>query len=335
MPTIRDVARRAGVAPITVSRVINNDSYVSHETRRRVELAIAELDYIPNALGPSLRSKRTNTLALVLSDITNPFWTTVARGVEDTANKHGYHIIMGNTDESPQKQEEYLIFLLKKQVDGFLLVPVSSRSLDRLQQRRVPFVVLDRRIPDKQIDSVRGDSVAGAYDLTRHLLELGHRRIALIAGPQHVSTAVDRVEGYRRALEEVGLGNKEQVYWGEYNQQTGYEITEQILQTEPRVTAIFATNNFISIGTVRALRAAGVRVPEDMSVVSFDDFPPAITIDPFFTVASQPAYEMGQKATELLLARLLGGAPEGYQEIVLPTKIIVRQSSGKPNIPVG
>jgi LacI family transcriptional regulator len=126
--TIQDVAKLAGVAPITVSRVVNNNGYVSTETRQRVEAAIRELDYIPNALGPSLRSKRTRTLALVLSDITNPFWTTVARGVEDAANKDGYHIIIGNTDESPDKQEEYVNFLLQKQVDGFLLVPASTRS---------------------------------------------------------------------------------------------------------------------------------------------------------------------------------------------------------------
>jgi LacI family transcriptional regulator len=330
MPTIRDVAKRAGVAPITVSRVVNKDGYVKAETRQRVEKAIAELDYIPNALGPSLRSKKTMTLALVLSDITNPFWTTVARGVEDTANKQGYHVIIGNTDESHAKQEEYLVFLLKKQVDGFLLVPASSRSLETLQKRHVPFVVLDRRIPDGPVDVVRGDSVAGAYELTQHLLALGHRRIAIITGPQHVSTAIDRVEGYQLALNEAGLGDTAQVYWGGYVQGNGYDNARQIVSSSPRPTAIFAANNFIAIGAMRALRDAGLRVPEDMSVVSFDDLPIAITIDPFFTVASQPAYEMGARATELLLARLSGERSEVGEEIVLPTEIIIRRSSAQP-----
>jgi LacI family transcriptional regulator len=330
VPTIHDVAKRAGVAPITVSRVVNNNGYVSEDKRRRVEAAILELDYIPNALGTSLRSKRTQTLALVLSDITNPFWTTVARGVEDTANKSGYHIIIGNTDESSAKQEEYLNFLLQKQVDGFLVVPVSQSPLETLQKRRVPFVVLDRRIPDVDIDSVRGDSVGGAYALTKHLLGLGHRRIAIITGRHDQSTACDRVIGSLRALEEAGLRDTHQVYWGEYNQQTGYECTQQALRTEPCPTAIFATNNFLAIGTMLALREAGIRVPLDMSVVAFDDLPLAITFDPFLTVASQPAYEMGQRATELLLARLSDNGPEGHQEIVLPVDIIVRRSSGKP-----
>jgi LacI family transcriptional regulator len=330
VPTIHDVAKLAGVAPITVSRVVNNNGYVSKETRQRVEAAVIALDYIPNALGPSLRLKRTKTLALVLSDITNPFWTTVARGVEDTANKSGYHIIMGNTDESAEKQEDYLLFLMKKQVDGFLVVPASSRSLGTLQKRRVPFVVLDRSIPDNGVDSVRGDSVGGAYALTKHLIELGHLCIAIIAGPEHVSTASDRVEGYLRALAEADLKNTQLIYWGTYSQQTGYAFTQKALQSNPRPTAIFASNNFIAIGVMRALRDAGLRVPEDISVVAFDDLPQAITIDPFFTVASQPSYEMGQKATELLLMRLAENAPDQYQQIVLPVDIIIRRSSGKP-----
>jgi LacI family transcriptional regulator len=329
LATIRDVAKLAGVAPITVSRVINNDGYFTEETRQKVEAAVLELNYIPNSLGPSLRSKRTQTLALVLSDITNPFWTTVARGVEDAANKRGYHIIIGNTDESELKQEEYLLFLMKKQVDGFLFVPASYSVSSTLQKRHVPFVVLDRRFPLKEIDLVRCDSVGGAYDLTKHLLEFGHRHIALITGRENHTTASDRVEGYLKALDEAGLSDTQQIIWGEYTQQSGYENTVQIIQSHPRPTAIFAANNFIAIGMMRALRDAGLRVPEDMSVVAFDDLPAAITIDPFFTVAAQPAYEMGRKATELLLSRLENDGPEGYQEIVLPVEIIVRKSSAR------
>ncbi len=330
MSTIRDVAKLAGVAPITVSRVINNDGYFTEETRRKVEAAVLELDYIPNSLGPSLRSKRTQTLALVLSDITNPFWTTVARGVEDAANKRGYHIIIGNTDESAEKQEEYLLFLMKKQVDGFLFVPASYRVSTTLQKRRVPFVVLDRRFPSKEVDSVRGDSVGGAFGLTKHLLELGHRHIAMITGRQDHTTASDRVEGYLEALKEANISETQQIIWGEFTQQSGYENTVQLLQRDLRPSAIFAGNNFIAIGMMRALRDAGLRVPEDISVVAFDDLPAAITIDPFFTVAAQPAYEMGQKATELLLSRLENDGPDSPQEIILPAEIIVRKSSAKP-----
>ncbi len=329
MATIRDVAKLAGVAPITVSRVINNDGYFTEETRRKVEAAVRELDYIPNSLGPSLRSKRTHTLAFVVSDITNPFWTTVARGVEDAANARGYHVIIGNTDESAEKQEKYLLFLIKKQVDGFLFVPASYNTSETLRKRHVPFVVLDRRFPHA-VDCVRGDSVAGAYGLTKHLIDLGHRRIAIITGRKDHTTACDRVEGYLAALKDANLSESQQIYWGEYIQEAGYNNTVQVLKSTPRPTAIFAANNFIAIGMMRALRDAGLRVPEDVSVVSFDDLPEAITIDPFFTVAAQPAYEMGQKATELLISRLNGDGPQEHQEIVLPVEIIVRKSSSKP-----
>ncbi len=328
MPTIHDVAKRAGVAPITVSRVINNSGYVSKETRECVEAAIAELGYVPNMLARSLRSKRTHTLALVLTDITNPFWTTVARGVEDAANDGGFNVILCNTDESETEQAKYLTVLLQKQVDGILLVPARSTAepVELIQKQGVPVVVLDRRVPHAQVDVVRGDSERGAYRLIGLLLTLGHRRIAMLAGPQTVSTAVDRVAGYRRALAEAGLdADVELIYYGEYTQAGGYEMTQQVLTTTPWPTALFAANNFIAIGALRALRDAGLRVPEDMALVCFDDLP---AIDPSLTVAAQPAYEMGQRATELLLARLSGQAPKEYQEIVLPTEMIVRSSSG-------
>ena len=206
MPTIRDVAKRAGVAPITVSRVINDSSYVSQETRERVESVIDELGYVPNMLGPSLRFKQTMTLALILTDITNPFWTTVARGVEDVAQANGYSTILCNTDESETKQEQYLQMLLRRRIDGILFVPTSSRDpkpIHQIQKQGIPVVLLDRQISDVQVDVVRADSENGAYQLTQYLLSLGHNRIALLTGPQTVSTAVDRVNGYRRALSDA------------------------------------------------------------------------------------------------------------------------------------
>ena len=330
MPTIRDVAKRAGVAPITVSRVINNSGYVSQEVRQRVEQAIAELNYIPNLLGPSLRSKRTNILALVLSDITNPFWTTVARGVEDTANQSGYYVVLCNTDESQRKQDEYLSVMLRKRVDGILLVPAQStaHSIRMIQQQAVPVVVLDRRVADSQVDVVRCDSEDGAYRLTCHLLALGHRYIAMITGPAQVSTAADRVLGFQRAMAEAGLvQDMQQVYWGEYNQKSGFALTKQALRSTPRPTAIFAGNNFIAIGAMMALREARVQVPGDLALVAFDDLPAPLIIDPFFTVAVQPAYEMGKTATELLLSRIAAQAPDQYKEILFPAEIIVRRSS--------
>jgi LacI family transcriptional regulator len=338
MATIHDVAKRAGVAPITVSRVINNSGYFSQDTRARVEAAIAELEYVPNRLASSLRSKRTNTLALVITDITNPFFTTLARGVEDTASDAGYTVIFCNTDESDVEERKYLQVLLQQQVDGILLVPArsTSTSLEVIRKQDTPVVVLDRRIPPgENVDVVRCENEDGAYRLTRLLIDLGHERIAILSGPMGVSTAEDRLMGYQRAIAETGQPpNPDLIIYGEFNQASGYAMLQCLLTAQPRPTAIFAANNMIGIGALNAIRDANLRVPDDIAMVSFDDLPANLLTFPFFTVAAQPAYDMGRTATQLLLARLAGQVPDAYQEIILPVEMIVRHSSGKQVQPV-
>ena len=329
MPTIRDVARRAGVAPITVSRVINNKGYVSEGTRQRVEEAIAELNYVPNALAQGLRFNRTNVIALVLSDVTNPFWTTVARGTEDAASEENYSVILCNTDEDIAKHDRYAQLLLRRQVDGILLVPVSNTAdtIRFIQQQGVSLVILDRQMPGVSVDIVRADSEGGAYELTRYLTELGHRRIAILSGPEIVSTSTQRVAGYQRALHDTHLEvDPELISYGRFYQDSGYERTMSLLALSRPPTAIFAGNNFIAIGVMKALYEAGLRIPEDMSVVGFDDLPPGLLVRPFLTVADQPAYEMGYRATKLLLERIASSDKPSYREIVLPTQLVIRQS---------
>jgi LacI family transcriptional regulator len=331
MTTIREVAKLAGVSPITVSRVINNSSYASDETKKKVNAAIRQLGYVPNTLARSLRSRRTCTLALVLTDITNPFWTTVARGAEDAASESGFSMILGNTDESEQKQDRYIKVLLEKQIDGILFVPVgnTAATMKMLRRQEVPCVVLDRRIAGGRADVVRSDSEGGAYQLTKLLLSLGHRRIAIMSGPRGVSTAEDRVVGYQLALKEIGLTVlPELLQYGHFTIESGSEMTRKTLELNPRPTALFAGNNFIAIGALKWLQEMQLRVPEDIAVVGFDDLPSSLTIDPFLTAAKQPAYEMGKRAAELLIARLSGKAPKKYQEIVLPTEIEIHRSSG-------
>lgn len=329
MPTIREVAKLAGVAPITVSRVINHTGYISADTRLKVEAAVAQLGYVPNTLSQSLRWNQTMMLALVLTDVTNPFWTTVARGVEDAASEAGYHVILCNTDESPEKQESYLTALLQKRVDGVLLVPARDNleDIQRVQMLNVPLVVLDRRLSQILADSVRCDSESGAYQLTRLLLAQGHRRIALLTGSEQVATATDRVDGYRRALREFDLAeDAETISYGAFTVESGQRMTRAVLEMNPRPTAIFAGNNFIAIGMMQALNQIGVRVPEDISVVGFDDLPASLLIAPFLTVAAQPAYEMGQEALKLLVKRLSCEGNAAPQEVVLPVELIERQS---------
>jgi len=330
MTTIRDVARLARVAPITVSRVLNNAGPVNMETRARVETAIAELHYVPNVLARSLRFKHTQTLALVLTDITNPFWTRVARGVEDTARRFGYSVILCNTDENEAIQLETVNLLLQKQADGILLVPRRNGAalVERIRRQQVPVVVLDRHIPGLPVDIVRGDSEGGAYALTRLLLELGHTRITLLSGPEDVPTAADRAAGFRRALVEAGCNTACPVLFGEYSYTSGKALALQALAAQPAPSALFAGNNLIATGALHAVRESGRDVPRDLSLVCFDDFPPELLVEPFFTTAAQPAYELGCQATHLLLERLSASSTGGPREIVLPVEIITRRSSG-------
>lgn len=332
MATIHDVAKKAGVAPITVSRVINNTGYVSDHVRAKVNTAIGELGYVPNVIARSLKSKRTNTLALVFTDITNPFFNILARGVEDAASSAGFNVIFCNTDESQEKEDRYIELLLQKQVDGILLVPadINSQSVHLIRRQKTPVVLIDRYLNDVKADIVRGDSEGGAYQLTKFLIDLGHQKISFLSGPQKVSTSVDRVEGYKRAMEEHGLQAQINFYFGEYSQRSGAHFTKQLFSRENPPTAIFGGNNLISVGALFTLRELGIKVPGDVAVVSFDDIPENLTYIPFMTVVTQPPYEIGVKATELLISRIKGQgqAQENHQEIIFPVKLIVRQSSG-------
>ena len=279
--------------------------------------------------------KRTKTLALVLTDITNPFFTMMARQVEDVASEHGFNVIYCNTDESVREQAEYLTVLVQKQVDGILLVPAGSSAepVNFLQQHGIAVVVLDRSLPGAQVDVVRCDSEEPAYQLTCHLLEQGHQRISMLTGSADVSTAIDRVAGYRRAYAAAGLTVPEElIFYDAYTTAAGKEMALAALAVTPRPTAFFAANNFVAIGAYHTLMDQGLRVPEDISMVTFDDLPATITLAPFLTVAAQPAEAMGRCATELLLRRLNQAEPAPCQEILLPISVVVRRSTAPPGI---
>ena len=327
--TLREVGARAGVSAITVSRALNNTGYVSPATRERIFAAIAELNYVPNSVASALRSNKTQLLALLLTDITNPFWTTLARGVEDAAMQAGYGVLLCNTDEDPAKEVQYLDLLLRRRIDGLLVAPTgeSTRNLQDLQRRAVPFVLVDRTVSGVLADSVRGDSRGGAYQMTRHLLATGFRRIAMLAGPHLVSTAEERVAGYRDALAGAGAAaDPELIFYGHYTEEWGHQVTQRLMAHRLRPDALFAANNFVALGAMEALRSLGLRVPADVAVVCFDDTT-QLTAARFLTTTVQPAREMGRVALNLLLDRLaLPDRP--VQEVVLPTELIVRSSCG-------
>ena len=265
-----------------------------------------------------------------VTDVTNPFFTTIARGVEDAASDRDHLLLLCNTDESEAEELRYLEMLAGQGVDGVLFVPARSgqAARDLAARHRLPLVILDRRTLMPDLSVVRCDSEAGATQMARYLLDLGHREFTILAGPLGVPTLDDRVAGFVGVLE--GSNARARVLHGQFSNAWGREGVERALAEAPRPTAIFALNNFVTIGALQALNERGVRVPEDVSLVGFDDLPMAMVGQPFLTVVSQPAYEMGRRAVDLLLDQL-ADASQPPQEIVLPTELVVRRSSGAPS----
>jgi LacI family transcriptional regulator len=332
--TIQDVAARAGVSAMTVSRVLNKSLRVAPETRRRVEQVVQELGYVPNALASGLQKGRTSTIALIVSDITNPFFTMIVRGVEDTAQRNGYTVIIGNSDESAEKERQYVTALLSKRIDGLLIAPASNASrttLEAVSRQRIPFVLVDRDVEGVASDTVIGDNIGGARTLTHHLLSHGHRRIALINGQRDVATARDRQRGYEQALRDYQLApDPALIVESHYDRDGGFRAMQYLLAlpAEQRPTAVFAANNFLAVGVIEALRAARLTIPDDMKLVAFDDIELVSAIYPFLTVMAQPVRSFGTIAAQFLFERLGGDGGPQVRRAVLTPQLIVRLSCG-------
>jgi LacI family transcriptional regulator len=331
MPTLHDVAKRAGVSPMTVSRVVNGTGSVSPERRARVEQALTETGYMPNTVARNLRAQRTDTIALVMPDMTNPFFTALAQGVETAAREAGISLLLANTDEREDEERRLVRVLLQRQADGLLIIPAGAgdESIRLCRAHDVPLVVVDRRPGAPDVDVVRADSEGGSHELGRLLVGLGHRRMAVLSGPASVPTAVDRAAGFSRALAEQAGLPAPIVRHGAFSIDSGRDMALSVMAQEPRPTALFAVNNFIAIGVLHGLEELGLRVPEDVAVVGFDDLPRAMVTFPFLTVAAQPAPEIGRRSVAVLLDRL-AHPDEPAHDLVLPTELVIRRSSGDP-----
>jgi LacI family transcriptional regulator len=331
--TIRDVADRAGVSAMTVSRVINDSPRVSGETRRRVEAAIADLGYVPNRLARGLSGRKTGAVGLLVADVANPFFTLVVRGAEEVAWRAGYHLILCNTQANLEREREYLEDMIAFQVEGLLIAPVGDRSRPNvrvLARNKVPFVLIDRSISGFEADLVQGDSIAGARRLVEHLIGLGHRRIAMITETDDVSTARDRLQGYRDALAAAGIEPRPELVeeTSAIDPDAAYDATLRLLELPEPPTAIFTVNNIVAVGVVEAARARGIEIPDDLALVCFDDIEHVSRLHPFLTVMAQPAETFGTIAMQLLLDRLAGRVGERRRIVVLPADFVVRESCG-------
>jgi len=329
MPTLHDVARLAGVSIATVSATINQSAYVSPELQERVRKAIAEIAYHPDGIARSLKKRSTQTLGLIISDITNPFFTALVRGIEDAANARGHALILCNTDEDVEKERAYLRLLRSRRVDGLIMAPAGCvKDYQQFSvEANTPLVFIDRKISSVPADAVVVDNVGGARQVVDYLLRLGHRHIGAITGLPHISTTHERIEGYRQALEAAGLPPDPALMLGGNSRlKGGYQAGLALLSFPKRPTAIFATNNLMAIGLMRAVAERELRCPEDVSVACFDDFEWASVFQPRLTTVAQPTYEMGVKAAEVLFARLDGTLAGDPKEIVLSPTLMIRDS---------
>ena len=331
MVTIKDVAKRAGVSPATASRVAGNYGYVSAEKRLKVLKAIAALGYRPNRIARSMVTLSTQTVGLVVTDIQNPFFAQLARGVEDLIWEHGYTLILANTDENLQRENAILISMQEKMVDGLILVPASSRyspTRNALIEQGIPIVLLDRASDGLEVDTVLVDNRQGAYTAVSHLIELGHKRIGMIVDNLDITTNEERIAGYRSALIDNNIPLEANLVQScQFTEQSAYAIAGEMLRRPDRPSALFTAYNLISIGTLIAIQEIGLRISEDISIVGFDDVEWNQLISPKLTAIAQPVYEMGKVAGERLLARLKGDRSPAL-EIRLKTKFILRDSSG-------
>lgn len=338
MATIKDVARLAGVSPSTVSRVIRKSGYVSPQTRNTVLDAIEQLGYHPNAVARSMTQQRTHTLGVVISDIANPFFPSVVRGLDDVAHSNGYQLIVCNSDEDPTKEREAVQVLLSRQVDGLIVASTGGalQDLSRAMRNGIPVVLLDRLLRVPGADAVGIDNAEAAAMAVRHLLELGHRRIGIILGPPHVHTSKSRLAGYLKALKEYGIEpDPELQRHGDFKEAGGYAETQALLGLKEPPTALFTTNNLTTTGALLALREAGISIPQEMALVGFDDIPWARVVRPSLTVVEQPTYLLGTTAAQLLFARLRRRETSPLGRVVeLQANLVVRESCGA-KIPTG
>jgi len=334
MSTIIEVAKRASVSIATVSNVIRGTKRVSPKLKERVQNAIRDLDYSPNAIARGLKAQQTRMLGLVLPDITNPFFPGIIRGAEDTAFDRDYFLVTTNTDEQIGRERRLLGALRSYRADGILLAPAPGSDFGHIRRTiasGLSVVFLDRQVMGVKTDAVLLDNVRGARECVRHLLQLGHRRIAIITGPLTLQNARERLQGYEEALRESDIEiDQVLIYQGDYRMESGHRLTIELLKGRAKATAIFVSNGVMTVGVLNAFEELSVECPRDISLATFDDLTLDQSSHPHLTAVVQPSYEMGARAATLLMDRIEGklvGDPVVVR--VVPT-LVIREST-RPN----
>jgi LacI family transcriptional regulator len=326
--TIHDVAAEAGVSFGTVSRVINNDAHVKKETRERVQSAIKRLNYVANRQARSLAGGKTNSIGVLVPDLGTGYTGEIIRGIDAELSLAGLDLILYTTHRTPRKEANYVANLASGMVDGLLiLLPRQPADfINNMTAQRFPFVLIDHQGTGSDCPAVGAMNWSGGYSATEYLIKLGHERVGFITGSMDLGCAVDRLAGYRSALKTYHIEeDPDLIYEGDFFQPDGYAGALELLDLADPPTAIFASNDVMAMGVMDAIRHRDLRVPDDVSVIGFDDIPQASLVRPALTTINQPLEKMGRVATQLLLG-LLDDPEKGAERIELPTQLVIRDS---------
>jgi DNA-binding LacI/PurR family transcriptional regulator len=326
---IKDVAKAAGVSTATVSRVLADKPYVREQVRDHVMAVVKKLNYSPNRVARSLRSRSSKIIGLIVSDIGNPFFQQVSRAVEDTASEQGFSVVLCNNDENPNKEETYLQLLRDENVAGVVLSPTRQAADDfaRFSTYNMPMVVIDRRVSNFQVDNILIDNVQSAHTIVSHLVEHGYRRIGAIFGIGG-TTGRERRQGYVQALKGHNIEPiPDLIRYANPREEDGFSTTKKLLQLHEPPDALLASNSLLAAGAIRALQEEKVGIPDNIAFASFDETSWSTLVVPALTVIEQPTYEIGRTATQLLLRRIQDPT-RSHREVILKAQMIVRQSCG-------
>lgn len=329
MATLADVAERAGVSVSTAGRVLSKQGYTGREARARVLGAAEAVGYVPNRLARSLRTRRSQLIGLLIGDVENVFYSSIASTLESAVMAHGYHILLCNSSDDADQEREYLKLLDSTRVDGIILTPTGENHADlaNLIDKGMAVVQIDRRVRGLKTDAVVFDNQRGATNGVTHLIESGHTRIGILTGQPEISTARLRLAGYRNALSKHGIAvPPEYVKATSFRHDRAVEVAGELLATDPPPTAVFATNNILAEAVLIAARAARMSVPDDLSIVGFGDYPWMRLVTPQITTLGSPITDMSRRAAKLMLRRLTDGPPPTPRTYTCPTELILRES---------
>ncbi len=328
MITIKEIAKKSGVSVGTVSKVLNYDMTVGEINRKKVMRTIEELNYKPNKIARSLSKGKTKNIGFIIPDITNPFFPALVKGASDVLISEGYYVHLCSSDDDPDKEDLYINDLKSMWVDGIIIAPsdTENRDVSVFNTITVPIVVVDREIEGLNRDLVIINNKEAAYEAVNYLIDNGHKKIVLLTGPEYTKTAQTRFEGWKKAVGEKKLFKKELVFWGRFTIDSGYEMMKKVFDNLGKVDAVFACSDFIALGAIQAIEERGYKIPDDISIIGFDDIYLSRFLKPPLTVVRQPIYDMGKTAGEILLKKMNNISDFVPERVVIKGKLVIRGS---------